>query len=1315
MNTHALLLWINRLLWTALVGAVLLVGAVAGLGRHYIGYLEQYREPLLAELSQRSGYRIDADRLHGEWRGVAPQVGVDNLRVTRPDSDEPLLAVQSLSLRFSLLRSLKERAPVFHRVEGRGVHFTLEEAAPGRWRLRGATAAPEGGFDALSLLLAMRRARLAETDIDVHLFDGDRARLRGDLRLERSGSFRRLALDARVDAGVSEPEVAGATGAPSEMTGAASETTGAASETTGAPLRALLEVDGDPRQPQQSLARLYTEFDDLDLTALLPAAKAFGLDLRHGRIDGRAWLTWDDGVLSARGHVVAPAIDLAALTGRELAPLTDIDARFEFERRDGVNQLWLPALSLRWGGAALQLPQLWLRREMTADGDAPAPLQLALPAVELKPLREALLAGDALPEAQRELLQTLAPAGTLADVQLSLPLAAGQRSQFALRATMRDVAVEPWHEAPGASGVDGYLELGADGGRALLDSRDASVSFPHVFDGPLRFDTARADVRWHSADGRTQLRSGAIALRGEAGSATAQVSLDLAHTPGEIASRMDLLVALRDSDTQYRDAFLPHTLDDDLLAWLKRAVVAGELPRGAFLYRGSLRPGDSANRTVQLHLDVSGGELAFQPEWPPLRELTAQLWLDDTRLQVADVAARMLDTIELSDAGVAMAPDPNGGLWLTVDVGGSARDDDLLRLLRESPLRARVGDQLDGWHWQGPVQFRLDLGLGIGSSRPLQVAVDADLGPGRLRLDRLGLRIDQVRGPLSYRTDKGLHSPGLTGALFGKPLRATVDSDRSGAIEVDVRGRLALAGLTPQLPEVVARRLRGETDLRVLVNLAPESGRLRASSSLRGVAVELPPPYAKRAADELPLQIDMALAGERLLRATVGDWGAVALRWPAGATLPAAGRVWLGAGDAMPAGELADGRLRITGTLPSLSLDDWRPLQAELLGGSGGLAVEIDRLRSAELQVGALTLRDLLLSGRAVADGWLLQASADRFDGEVLLPDDGPWRLHLRRLRLPAPDGSGEPSTALAGIDPRTLPAVDLRIDELWRGDELWGSLGFALRPISEGVAARQLRADIRELRFGADEPATLTWLRTDGGDRTWFDGRLSVGDLASVLARWGIEPAIVTESGRLDASVSWAGRPDQYALKRLNGTATLALRDGQLLSAGASAEGAIKLVGIFNVANLLRRLQLDFADLYKKGISFDRFDGSFALNGGLIELTQPLTVNGPSSRFRLAGVLDLNSEQVDMQMTATLPLAGNLPWIAALTGGLPVAAGVFVASKVFGDQVDRFSSAVYTISGSWRDPQVAMSHIFDARGDGGSDKSPRAAQEAKP
>jgi uncharacterized protein YhdP len=62
----------------------------------------------------------------------------------------------------------------------------------------------------------------------------------------------------------------------------------------------------------------------------------------------------------------------------------------------------------------------------------------------------------------------------------------------------------------------------------------------------------------------------------------------------------------------------------------------------------------------------------------------------------------------------------------------------------------------------------------------------------------------------------------------------------------------------------------------------------------------------------------------------------------------------------------------------------------------------------------------------------------------------------------------------------------------------------------------------------------------------------------------------------------------------------------------------------------------------------------------------------------------------------ATLPVVSNLPWIAALAASLPVAAGVYIVSQVFNKQMNRLSSVVYTIAGTWDDPEVNFDRIFD-------------------
>src|SRR5690606_1230726 len=140
--------------------------------------------------------------------------------------------------------------------------------------------------------------------------------------------------------------------------------------------------------------------------------------------------------------------------------------------------------------------------------------------------------------------------------------------------------------------------------------------------------------------------------------------------------------------------------------------------------------------------------------------------------------------------------------------------------------------------------------------------------------------------------------------------------------------------------------------------------------------------------------------------------------------------------------------------------------------------------------------------------------------------------------------------------------------------------------------------------------------------------GRLAVDDIADVLARWHFEKTLTSRSGFVEADVSWIGAPDQVGLKKFGGVATVNLPEGQFLKASGSATGALKVVGVFNFANLLRRLQLDFSDLFKGGVSFDDIEGQLAMSNGVFRSRTPIEINSPSSHFRLTGQIDFASDQ---------------------------------------------------------------------------------------
>ena len=169
-----------------------------------------------------------------------------------------------------------------------------------------------------------------------------------------------------------------------------------------------------------------------------------------------------------------------------------------------------------------------------------------------------------------------------------------------------------------------------------------------------------------------------------------------------------------------------------------------------------------------------------------------------------------------------------------------------------------------------------------------------------------------------------------------------------------------------------------------------------------------------------------------------------------------------------------------------------------------------------------------------------------------------------------------------------------------------------------------------------------------------------------------------------------WPGGPTAFAAAQAEGDVTVLARRGRVLE---SRPGPLALVGFLNFAEILRGLSLSY--MFDTGIPFDRARADLHLHGGTVEVSQ-LEIAGATSNFAFSGVSDLKERKINGELVVTLPVAGNLPWLAALAGGPAVAAGVFVVSKVFEKQVNRMSSAVYGISGAIEAPEVEFRRLFD-------------------
>lgn len=385
-------------------------------------------------------------------------------------------------------------------------------------------------------------------------------------------------------------------------------------------------------------------------------------------------------------------------------------------------------------------------------------------------------------------------------------------------------------------------------------------------------------------------------------------------------------------------------------------------------------------------------------------------------------------------------------------------------------------------------------------------------------------------------------------------------------------------------------------------------------------------------------------------------------------------------------------------------------------------------------QLGPLTLQDVALRIRPQMDAWDVDFSNPIVAGHLRLPEEKtqPMSIDLQYLHLSRSmldEKAVDIETLEAEFDPRSLPLANISVAELHVDDRNYGNWSVQLRPDDKGAVIDNISGNIRGVTIKGlhdaeanHQPtgAQLFWHIGATGTHTRFVGTLTAGDMADVMHQWDKPDIIESTSASYDVDLTWPGAPQDFALASLKGTVNLLLQDGRFKrNPSVGSDGFLRLVALVNFDTLARRLRLDFSDLYKSGLAYDELKGSVTFDSGKLILTEPLQMSSPSSRLQMAGSINLEDETIDSRLVATLPVAGNLTFLAALATGLPAAAGVYVVSKIFKKQVDQATSISYRIRGSWDEPEMKFDRLFESetslRNSVTDDEIPSSTKESVP
>ncbi|MGO4550341.1 YhdP family protein [Lysobacter sp. 2RAF19] len=1249
--------------------AVIFVALLVGLAKQLLPLAETHPDRIAAWLSQRAGRPVHFAKVETQWTRRGPLLRLDDLRLG--DGAQSIL-IGDTEMLVSLYGGLLPGG-TFSELRLRGLDLTVERAADGFWSVRGLPGQQTEGGDPFAALERLGELQIIGGRLHVvaPTLGIDATVPRIDLRLRVEGDRIRSGMRAWMRPNVS-------------------------------PLDAALDFDrklGD--------GQAYAGAVKADLGAWAPLLHVLGVEAQSGHGRAQAWA-------QLRGHRVASIIADAKLDDVALrgAPLRDasgvrvpqarfghVELRARLKHNGGEWRFDAPKLLIHTDKSQQKLDGLLLiggtRFGMRAER------------VDAGPLLAAAALSDRMDAGLRRWILLAKPQALLQQVEV-VGMHAG-----ALQAhgTLSGVGFAPVGNSPGLRQLAGEVIGDGDG---LVFTADPKSTVD--FDWPAGFGV----VHPVTLAGRIALwREGAGWRVGTDGFRVRGRDFGL-HARGGMWFQNDGTRPWIDFAVDLDPTLLPtakgflvrHLMPDATEHWLDAALVGGSLKNGRAIVSGDLDdwPFLHQNGLFRADAELDDATVKFSPDWPATEHMYGPISFVGNGFSVEGKATIAGVDIPHIRAGI---PDFSKS-ELYVQAQGSSDASKLVSLLQHSPLNKENGETLANIEASGPADVTFDMLLPLHSPHAVgRTKGTVELKGARLREKRWDLAFEDVRGKADYG-DGGFAANALTVLHEGQPgtlgLRAGTAfvRDKAQAFEADMQVTMEAKALIDRAGNLGWLRsyLEGRSPWTVSLALPKASGgtasptKLTLRSTLVGTTLDLPAPLHKATNAALPATIEADLPlGEGEVRVAFANLLALRARTRGDQT---GLRVVVGS-DRVDEAPPASG-LVATGHAPSLDLIDWIGLAES--GKSGGDAkgggglplrridVRTDKLLllggvfpDARVQVSPANnnASSVVVSGPALAGtATVPDAQGAAITGRM---DRAYWHSPVKPANAPATP----PVPDAHPIDPATIPALsfdvaDLRINAL--------SLGAAVirtRPTATGMRFDTLQAQSDQHKIAV----TGDWNGMGAAARTRVGLQIQSEDFGKLMDGFGLAGQLASGQGTAKFDATWPGAPREFGARGVDGTLALDVKEGTLLEI---EPGAGRVLGLLSLAQLPRRLLLDFRDFYSKGLAFNRIDGHVRLSQGKAR-TDDLTIDSPAAQIQIRGAADLQAQTFD-QTVEVVPRAGNLLTVAGAVVGGPVGAAIGAAANaVLKKPIGQLTAKTYHVTGPWKDPKVEVTKKSEPQG----------------
>lgn len=896
----------------------------------------------------------------------------------------------------------------------------------------------------------------------------------------------------------------------------------------------------------------------------------------------------------------------------------------------------------------------------------------------------------------------------------------GQENSFprlSVDTKFTDLSLGNQAELGGFESVDGQLSMRENSGSVSIADKQLQINLPKWFKTPFDLSQLTGDFGFRIEEERFVVQSDKVVV--ESGGVAAQGRVRLQKKSG-FDMYVELDAKVPDMTVVEARRFFPEKImKPKLLNWFDSAFESGHIRDVDVVVKGSSKAFPYANGKGVFHanLNFENGRVKPIKDWPIIDVLASAVKFRQNSMNVG-ISKAKTQKLALSNVKLSISDLKRP----VIKLRGTSQSElpQVLSYIQKTPLKNALEPLVKSVTGAGAIEMGIDVTASLYKNVPaISYAGNVVFKGNQWKSENLGLSLRNIKGPL-YFTDKSLTSKGLTAEVFNAPVTITASTDKTKPSlfsRINVTGDIAASTVLESYKLPISHWFDGRSawDLQLELKRDQDPAQamrvsLLARSDLVGTSVDLPRPYGKSKSRKGQLSANIYLNGDdhgqrwnfsyaRHLRARVETK-------PGGGVKGLAVRFH----ESLPDVSTPLDGVSITGRMSELSFDGWVSSIADVISHLD----ESDE-RSPIMPIRGELFADNLLIGQVgsgpaslafVTDNEHIGTQIDSkwLAGDLKYPrrywlEEKPLKSQLSLLDKQFLDAlatvQGDDNSR---IDPRDFPPMELSIDRFLWDEYHVADLKMRSKPVSDGMKTEALGFVHKDLQMSGEaywrvldpqniEPDTQTRHRTD------IRFSLKSDDVGAGLDGLGVLGAFSGGQGQIDVALAWDDAAYAPDLSRITGHIKPALKSGHIL---AVEPGAAKILGLFALQAVPRRLLLDFNDVTKDGLLYDDITGDIVISDGVAK-TNFMQLNGPIGVVSSSGITDFVNSTYDQQIEVLPRLTSALPIIGLISAGATAGVGVLVADQLLkgvGVNFDEVGKREYHLTGSWDEPEIRRMHV---------------------